>query len=233
MIEKHRACLRALSDDALDTVAEVTKINGSIFVIDALEARGMVQADVVMALLAARGRGKTPRATAALAELTRLHIVPSPHPWPKPLPPVTPSSVLAVTNMKRNLRLPRPNKEALRVRLGMTQAEIIRTGVTTPVLMDAVTRGWIEWGQTNTPQKSKPPVCPLTEPEIKDIRLWFGWGEVLGYSTSPREYLRSALRNRSVFLGIPRPKRRAMLQFVIKEHARRSNRNTGGSDDHS
>ena len=224
MIEKHRACLRALTDDALDTVAEAMRIT-SVFVIDALETKDMVQADVVMALLSARN---SPRVTAALQELTRLHVVKPVHPWPKPLPPVVPRQEPVVTDMKRNLRLPRLGKDALRVRLGMTRAEIIRSGVGMADLADAVTEGWIKWGQPkySTPQQppNNPPVHQLTRDEVRDIRLWFGWGAVLGYSTCPKEYLRSAIRNKPVFLAIPRAKRRAMLLFVIKEHARRSNR---------
>jgi hypothetical protein len=138
MIEKHRACLRALSDDALDTVAEITHIN-SVFVIDALEAKDMIQADVVMALLAARTRGETPRATVALQELTRLHVVKPVHPWPKPLPPVAPRQEPVVTTMKRNLRLKRVGQDALRVRLGMTRASIIHAGVRMCDLVEAVT----------------------------------------------------------------------------------------------
>jgi hypothetical protein len=142
MIEKHRACLRALSDDALDTVAEVMQIT-TVFVIDALETQDMVQADVVMALLAAR----SPRATAAIAELTRLHVIPPVHPWPKPLPPVPPPRTEVITAMKRNLRLPRQGKDALRVRLGMTRRDVLRLGVCPADITQAARLGQITWGQ--------------------------------------------------------------------------------------
>jgi hypothetical protein len=63
----------------------------------------------------------------------------------------------------------------------------------------------------------------LTERETGDIMLWFGWGTILGYVTTPRGYLREALKpeRRAEFLEMPRPKRRAILRFVIDEHARR------------
>lgn len=153
MIEKHRACLRALSDDSLDVVVEVTQCGG-VFVIDALEERNMVQADVVMALLAARTRGDSPRATAALQELTRLHVVKPVHPWPKPLPPVPPPRTEVITAMKRNLRLKRihpdhgnERTEALRVRLGMTRKDLLQAGVCPEDITVAARLGQITWGQ--------------------------------------------------------------------------------------
>jgi len=64
----------------------------------------------------------------------------------------------------------------------------------------------------------------LTDAETRDIQLWFGWGAVLGYATGPLDYLRDALKpsHRADFLAMPRPKRKAILRFVIDEHARRA-----------
>lgn len=63
----------------------------------------------------------------------------------------------------------------------------------------------------------------LTDAEKRDILLWFGWGAIFGYPTSPRSYLRSMLAPdmRARFLEQPRDLRRAILRFVIDEHARR------------
>jgi hypothetical protein len=59
----------------------------------------------------------------------------------------------------------------------------------------------------------------LTDRERRDIKLWFGWGAVLGYSTNPRAYLREAMKpaNKPLFLAVPRAKRKEILQFVIHE----------------
>ncbi len=64
----------------------------------------------------------------------------------------------------------------------------------------------------------------LTDRERGDICLWFGWGSVMRYPTAPQDYLREALKptNRAEFLAMPRPKRKAILRFVIEEHARRN-----------
>lgn len=63
----------------------------------------------------------------------------------------------------------------------------------------------------------------LDDRERGDILLWFGWGARLGYPTGPRSYLREALRPKfkPEFLAMPRAKRKAILRFVIEEHARR------------
>lgn len=64
---------------------------------------------------------------------------------------------------------------------------------------------------------------PLSEGEARDVKLWFGWGAVLGYPTNPKAYLREALKpaNRALFLAMPRTKRKAALRYVIEEHERR------------
>ena len=63
----------------------------------------------------------------------------------------------------------------------------------------------------------------LNADERRDILLWFGWGALLDYPTTHRDYLRAMLRPdmRAAFLAQPRPLRRAILRFVIDEHARR------------
>lgn len=72
--------------------------------------------------------------------------------------------------------------------------------------------------------RAKRPVPLLTDDERRDILLWFGWGWLLGYPTSPRAYLREAVKpaHRAELLAMPRPKRKAILRFVIDEHARRA-----------
>lgn len=69
------------------------------------------------------------------------------------------------------------------------------------------------------------PAPLLTEDEMLDICLWFGLGSILGYPTGLRAFLREAIKTaerRAEFLGMSRPKRRAILNFVIAEHKRRS-----------
>lgn len=63
----------------------------------------------------------------------------------------------------------------------------------------------------------------LTDPEKRDIVLWFAWGGIYGYPTDPRSYLRSMLKQdmRARFLEQPRDLRRAILRFVIDEWKRR------------
>lgn len=63
----------------------------------------------------------------------------------------------------------------------------------------------------------------LTDREEGDIRLWFGWGTILGYPTDPRSYLREAMQPKfkAEFLAMPRARRKEILRFVIDEHGRR------------
>lgn len=71
----------------------------------------------------------------------------------------------------------------------------------------------------------------LTDAEKRDIVLWFAWGGILDYPTDPRSYLSEMLRpaTRARFLEQPRDLRRAILRFVIDEHARRAAPDTGES----
>lgn len=64
----------------------------------------------------------------------------------------------------------------------------------------------------------------LTEPERRDIVLWFAWGGIYGYPTGPRDYLRAMLKPdmRARFLDQPRPLRKLILRFVIDEARRRA-----------
>lgn len=58
----------------------------------------------------------------------------------------------------------------------------------------------------------------LSDREIGDIKLWFGWGRVLGYPTKPKDYLRHALKYKAEFLAMPREKRKAILKYIIEEN---------------
>lgn len=64
----------------------------------------------------------------------------------------------------------------------------------------------------------------LSNDESRDILLWFGWGSILNYPTSHRDYLRAMLQPdmRARFLEQPRAKRKAILRFVIEENIRRT-----------
>lgn len=63
----------------------------------------------------------------------------------------------------------------------------------------------------------------LSAEEKRDVLLWFGWGIVLGYPTTPKAYLKEALKvsNKKLFLEMSRDKRKAILNFVIEECNRR------------
>jgi hypothetical protein len=67
-------------------------------------------------------------------------------------------------------------------------------------------------------------IAALTDAERRDVLLWFGWGSVLGYETTPRAYLREAMKHKALFLAMSRDKRKAILRFVIEESARRQAR---------
>lgn len=73
-------------------------------------------------------------------------------------------------------------------------------------------------------RKQKKNIPLLSDAETRDILLWFGWGNMLHYPTGPRDYLRAALKpeRREEFLLMARPKRKAILGFVIAEHKRRT-----------
>lgn len=72
-------------------------------------------------------------------------------------------------------------------------------------------------------RKQKKNIPLLSDAETRDILLWFGWGNILHYPTGPRDYLRAALKpeRKEEFLSMTRPKRKAILGFVIAEHNRR------------
>lgn len=64
----------------------------------------------------------------------------------------------------------------------------------------------------------------LTAAEVSDIRLWIGWGNVLGYPTDHKAYLKEALKPeyRPMFLTMPRDKRKAILRYLLAEPALRA-----------
>jgi hypothetical protein len=64
-------------------------------------------------------------------------------------------------------------------------------------------------------------IAALTDAERRDVLLWFGWGTILEYETTPRAYLREAMKHKALFLAMSRDKRKAILRFVIEESARR------------
>lgn len=147
MIPSHRERLRALSDDALERVAEVMDVPPAEFVIDVIDARGLCQADVVMALLRAG-------ATNYVAELARLTVSRFARPWPRPLPhtaPRLPPGLWWVAWHARDLALgacrqgvPLADREEppqVRVRCGMTVDEMVALGVTRAQLTGAVRSG--------------------------------------------------------------------------------------------
>jgi hypothetical protein len=63
----------------------------------------------------------------------------------------------------------------------------------------------------------------LTENEKRDIKLWFAWGSIYEYPTGPKAYLKMAMKpeRKAEFLAMARPKRKAILRFVIEESNRR------------
>lgn len=151
MIEKHRAVLRALGDEDVDLIAGVMGIEDELLV-EAVEARGLCQADVVMALLRARDglpRGETPRPALEdlLVRLARLHRALVERPWPRPWP--AQAARLAHVEdhwvawvREGHVRLgPRgsrwwradaevtPGRTRVRVRVGMTVAQLEGLGV--------------------------------------------------------------------------------------------------------
>ncbi len=63
----------------------------------------------------------------------------------------------------------------------------------------------------------------LGEDEIRDIKLWFGWGRVLNFPTKPKDYLRDAMKHKADFLAIPRAKRKEILKYVIEQQMENDN----------
>jgi hypothetical protein len=55
----------------------------------------------------------------------------------------------------------------------------------------------------------------LSDDEVRDIKLWLGWGMVLHFPTKPKDYLRHAMKHKSDFLAIPRQKRKEILRYII------------------
>lgn len=81
MIEKHRAVLRALGDEDIGLIAAALGLGEEEpLLIEAVEARGLAQADVVMALLRARDQRPSNCEPSQLEDLlkrlARLHRAP-------------------------------------------------------------------------------------------------------------------------------------------------------------
>lgn len=64
----------------------------------------------------------------------------------------------------------------------------------------------------------------LSHKEKNEIKLWFGWGSLLGFPTGPKAYLKDSMKpgNKKLFLEMPRDLRKAVLRFVIDESNRRA-----------
>jgi hypothetical protein len=107
VIEKHRAQLRALDDDSCELVARLLGVATEPLLIEALEARGLCQADVVMALL--HPPPDAPVALVARTLGTLVQLVRAAAPAVKPLPRVArleDPDEWWVCAASRNLRLP-------------------------------------------------------------------------------------------------------------------------------
>jgi len=63
----------------------------------------------------------------------------------------------------------------------------------------------------------------LGEDEIRDIKLWFGWGRVLDFPTKPKDYLRHAMKHKVDFLAMPRAKRKEILKYIIEQQMENDN----------
>lgn len=128
MIEKHKARLRVLADDDVSVVAGLFRVGADEpYLIDALECRNASLADVVIALVRAGERRLA-------ASFCPIKTGPPPVITPKPYPQIR-RVASYVARMYPDLRLPRADQTALRVRLGMTLEQIITSGVAVSAIM--------------------------------------------------------------------------------------------------
>lgn len=156
MIAKHRAQLRALDDDSCELVAHLLGVAAEPLLIEALEARGLCQADVVMALL--HPPPDAPAALVARTLGTLVRLVRAAAPAVRPLPRVVrleDPDEWWVCAASRNLRLPvtapsdgslrdprrpmnghaywrdrnRMRTATIRVRIGLTVRQLLLAGV--------------------------------------------------------------------------------------------------------
>ncbi len=164
MIEKHRAVLRALGDEDIGLIAAALGLGEEEpLLIEAVEARGLAQADVVMALLRARDQRPSNCEPSQLEDLlkrlARLHRAPGERPWPRPYPPGHPRVVDLgdhwvawvregyVRLGQRGSRWWLPNAEVtpgrcrVRIRVGQTVAQLEGLGVTRAELRAAARAG--------------------------------------------------------------------------------------------
>jgi len=168
MIEKHRAQLRALDDAATALIANLLNIPpDEPFLVPALEARDLCQADVVMALLRAPPGPPSVAASAALGQLVHLVRQPCERPWPRPMPK-GPEHLLDpdewwVKWRKRDLWLPcegdfgvredkgrkwkspRPRTKSIRVTMGMTVRDLLGFGVARETIIQAKRKGLVKF----------------------------------------------------------------------------------------
>jgi hypothetical protein len=168
MLEKHRAQLRALDDAATALIANLLKIPpDEPLLIPALEARGLCQADVVMALLRAPPGPPSIAASTVLGQLVHLVRQPCEHPWPRPMPK-GPERLLDpdewwVKWRKRNLWLPcvgdfgvrgdknhkwkstRSRTKSVRITMGVTVRELLGFGVSRETIIQAKRKGLLKF----------------------------------------------------------------------------------------
>lgn len=185
MIEKHRAQLRALDDEATSLIADLLSIPpDEPLLVPALEARDLCQADVVMALLRAPPGQQSLSASLVLGKLTHLIKHQCERPWPRPLPKtpqITDPDEWWVASRKRDLWLERvgdfgkwadrrrKKTRSLRVQLGMTVRGMLAAGVARAAISDARRRGLLRLSSTPRPGEttSKPLEKPLAKPLAK------------------------------------------------------------------
>jgi hypothetical protein len=160
MIEKHRTQLRALDDAATTLIADLLNVPpDEPLLVPALEARGLCQADVVMALLRAPPGPPSVHASLVLGQLVHLVRQPCERPWPRPLPK-GPEQLLDpdewwVKWRKRDLWLPcegdfgvRPDNchkwksprlrtKSIRITIGMSVRDLISKGVARETIIQA------------------------------------------------------------------------------------------------
>jgi hypothetical protein len=144
MIPKHRAQMCALNDQALETIATVMDLGeDEVLIVDALEERGLDQADVVLGLLKAN-------ALDTVKELTHFTHLPARQPMPMPaLPPRGEPWIAWVARGHGAMGATKPGrwhrgKGRMRVRQGMKVVEVLAAGVSSKELHAAIRAGWVK-----------------------------------------------------------------------------------------
>lgn len=147
MIEKHKECLRALSDEAITLISELLRLQEAPLLVEAMEARGLSQADLVLRLLHAPG----PEPRAIVAQLAHLHVAPPLHCLPQPHhPPRGEPWVEWVSEGHRQLPGPpvagrgfRDGRRRVTIQVGDTLQELEGRGVTPAEVRAAARQGWL------------------------------------------------------------------------------------------